>query len=107
MSGSRFNILRHFAYKRRVVTFALTAIHDDIYELRLPKFQVISGSMAKEERYLCEARKKAEGEEERLALGAEIDVWWREIKVRLDKLVRGDFLSFFFLSDGQDNNKCK
>lgn len=66
----------------------LTPIHNDIYELRLPKFQIISGSMPKEERNLSEARKKQEGEEERLTLGTEIDVWWQEVKVRLDKLVR-------------------
>lgn len=88
LSGSRFNILRHFAYKRRILTFALTAVHNDIYELRLPKLQIISGSMPKEEKIISDAKRKQEGEEERLTLGNQIDDWWQGIKVRLDKLVR-------------------
>jgi 1-phosphatidylinositol-3-phosphate 5-kinase len=85
---SRFHILRHFAYKRRIITLALTAVQKDIYELRLPKFQVISGSMPREERNLFEETRKREGDDERRGLESEIDAWWLEIKGRLDKLVR-------------------
>ena len=85
-SDSRFRILRHFSHKGRVLTFSLTPVHS-VFEIRLPKLQILSGSAPMEEKQLLEAKKQLEGEEERQALSTEIDGWWKGIKNRLDKLV--------------------
>ncbi|KAF8584543.1 hypothetical protein K439DRAFT_1633470 [Ramaria rubella] len=86
LSGSRFHILRHFAHKGHILTLTLTSLHDELYDVRLPKLQIISGSIPKEEKHLSDAKKRQENEEERQALETEMSDWWHEIKIKLDKL---------------------
>ncbi|KIJ54686.1 hypothetical protein M422DRAFT_24592 [Sphaerobolus stellatus SS14] len=86
ISDSRFNVLRHFAYKGRILTFTLKSIIMNIYEIQFPRLQIISSSVLKEEKPVIEGRKRKEGEEEKHALGIEIEEWWSGLQGRVDKL---------------------
>lgn len=90
---SRLNIVRHFASRSHAVSFSLSTI-EDIFELRVPRLQIIRGngdrsarnSMTKDDRTAND--KAGAADEEKKTLRREIKVWWEGIADRMDKLVR-------------------
>ncbi|KAJ6550877.1 hypothetical protein DFH09DRAFT_1319739 [Mycena vulgaris] len=108
---SRLNIVRHFATRGCTVSFALTAVEGDVYELRVPRVQIAArrgarASMGKEEEAAAAAAAsmrssvakddsesvasgsaaKKDGEEEKRALRREIRAWWEGVTDHVDQL---------------------
>ncbi|KAI0033193.1 hypothetical protein K488DRAFT_48201 [Vararia minispora EC-137] len=86
---SRFNIVRHFAFKSHVLSFTLSPIYD-IFELRLPHLQLTStpGRVSSDGGtvHSSTTRQEMEGSEEKKLQRKEIKAWWQCVAEHLDKL---------------------
>jgi 1-phosphatidylinositol-3-phosphate 5-kinase len=84
---SRLNIIRYFSYRSRVVSVSLSEI-EDIFEIRVPRLQIINSGTRNEPSSLpAQVRMIDDGEEKR-ALRREMMSWWRGISEYIDTLVR-------------------
>ncbi|KAI0065116.1 hypothetical protein BV25DRAFT_1799271 [Artomyces pyxidatus] len=86
---SRFNIIRHFAFKSHTLSFSLSVI-PDVFELRIPRLQITRGSWL-EKTSSEKSRSPVEGngtdnDVEKKELRREIRSWWQAIADHLDKL---------------------
>lgn len=88
---ARFNILRRFSHKGRIVTLTLTEVKD-IFEVKVPRLQILRRKGADKK----PAKGSPEGlgppsalpSEERRALRREILRWWQGLSEHMDQLVR-------------------
>ena len=88
---SRFNIIRHFSYQSSVVSFTLSPI-DDIFELRVPRLQVIRGSGNLERRASSSRLDRLSGlnlDEDKKTLRREMVAWWSGLSDHMDRIVGG------------------
>jgi 1-phosphatidylinositol-3-phosphate 5-kinase len=102
---SRLNIVRHFGFHGRIVSFRLSII-EDIFELRVPRLQMLRWSAEKEKSSDCSSvcseptlsssvssdtsRGSQAGEGKRI-LRQEIKLWWEGVADHLDRLVRASY----------------
>ncbi|KAL0570221.1 hypothetical protein V5O48_011743 [Marasmius crinis-equi] len=92
---SRFNIVRHFSNRTHVVSFSIDRV-DEIFELRVPRVQIIRGMSVLVSNHIQEAsictmgggKEEAELDEEteKRKLRREIKVWWEGISDHVDML---------------------
>ncbi|EPQ53029.1 hypothetical protein GLOTRDRAFT_139979 [Gloeophyllum trabeum ATCC 11539] len=82
---SRLNIVRHFSYRSHVVSFSLSLI-EEIYEVRLPRLQIIKGHGEKDDRRSIEPTRQGSLDEEKKTLRKEIKGWWQDVSDHMDKL---------------------
>ncbi|CAL1702515.1 unnamed protein product [Somion occarium] len=83
----RFNIVRNFSWKRRVLSFTLSPI-DDIYEVSVPRLQMVKGRPGERN---DDARQPPEGptmvqDDERRKLRREIMKFWQGLSDHMDVL---------------------
>ncbi|KAL0948446.1 hypothetical protein HGRIS_011019 [Hohenbuehelia grisea] len=86
LPDSRLNIVRHFSCQGSMVTFRLSCI-DDIYEIRVPRLQILRGYGDKPAREPT-VKEQVVGtvDEEKKALRREIKTWWEAVSDHMDKL---------------------
>ncbi|KAJ7127895.1 hypothetical protein C8R44DRAFT_873667 [Mycena epipterygia] len=95
LPASRLNIVRHFSAHGHTASFTLSAIDDDIFELRVPRLQITRKSGDKAARASMASSTSTEGsaksggapvDEEKRALRREIKAWWEGVADHMDKL---------------------
>ena len=81
----RMNIVRHFGYKCRQLSFTISAV-EDVFEVSVPRLQIIRGKPAEKE---DDASQEAstQMEPDRRALRREIMKWWQGLAEHMDQLV--------------------
>jgi 1-phosphatidylinositol-3-phosphate 5-kinase len=106
---ARLNITRHFAARGRAVTFSLSTI-DDVFELRVPRLQIVRGAGERAEhepepepepehgRKHEKEKEKEKVESAKEDLRREMQDWWRGMEGQMDDLV--SFLVLFFVLVG-------
>ncbi|TFK51229.1 hypothetical protein OE88DRAFT_1799856 [Heliocybe sulcata] len=85
LPASRLNIVRHFSHRSHMVTFSLS-LTEDIYEVRLPRLQIVKSHGEKEDRRSIEAARKSTMDDEKKALRKEIMGWWQDVGEHMDRL---------------------
>lgn len=87
---ARFNILRRFSYKGRIVTLTLSEVKD-VFEVRVPRLQILRRKAA-EKKSADAPRDDSKGltppSEERRTLRREMLRWWQGLSEHMDQLVR-------------------
>lgn len=79
-----YNVIYHFLYNGYTLSLSLRSIHANIFELQLPRLQLVSASSLKEVRI---SAKNECNQEEKETLRTQIEHWWRGIYMRIDRLV--------------------
>ncbi|KAL0059544.1 hypothetical protein AAF712_013689 [Marasmius tenuissimus] len=93
LPSTRFNIVRNFSSRTHVVSFSIDVI-DEVFELRVPRVQIVRGlsvlgSGGGKEEEVVEGggvEKEEEEEEEKKKLRREIKVWWEGVGDHVDML---------------------
>ncbi|KAJ7330381.1 hypothetical protein DFH08DRAFT_786154 [Mycena albidolilacea] len=83
----RFNVVRHFERQAYRIDYSLSRM-DDVYELRVPRLQIVGGAGTGARTSLANSEGK-EGpavDEEKRALRREIKAWWEGVADHLDGL---------------------
>lgn len=99
LPASRLNIVRHFSAHGHTASFTLSAIDDDIFELRVPRLQITrkSGDKGGARASVASSTSTEDGsvksgntpvDEEKRTLRREIKAWWEGVADHMDKLVR-------------------
>ena len=92
---SRLNIVRHFSYKGKIVSFRLSAI-EDIFHLRGPRLQIVKDKEVEKEGEVVAPRSYSTADEadvekqsdaEKRLLRREIKSWWESVADHMDMLV--------------------
>ena len=88
LPASRLNIVRHFSTASVDVSFALSKI-EDIFELKVPRLQIVRESEKASVPYAFLANKEKTEEEDRpkKELRREIKKWWEGVADHIDKIV--------------------
>jgi 1-phosphatidylinositol-3-phosphate 5-kinase len=86
LPASRFNIIRHFAYKSHRVSFILSPA-DDIFDLRVPRLQFTKGGWVVEKPSSAATWSSMVDDVDKKELRQEIKYWWQAVAEHLDKLV--------------------
>ncbi|KAJ8073593.1 hypothetical protein PM082_011871 [Marasmius tenuissimus] len=90
LPSTRFNIVRNFSNRTHVVSFSIDVI-DEVFELRVPRVQIVrglsvlGGGGGKEEEVEGGGVEEEE-EEEKKKLRREIKVWWEGVGDHVDML---------------------
>jgi 1-phosphatidylinositol-3-phosphate 5-kinase len=109
LSASRLNIVRHFSTASVDVSFALSTIEDVIFELKVPRLQIVRDTAEKasvlpppphtlsedENRKNNKEGSEDEATWQRKELRREIKKWWEGVADHIDKIVREFFFSAF------------
>ncbi|EGN97566.1 hypothetical protein SERLA73DRAFT_161549 [Serpula lacrymans var. lacrymans S7.3] len=82
---SRFNIIRHFSYRKHAVSFSVTEV-DDIYDLQVPRSQILKNNGSKTPDRIFFQGKESDQEEARKVLRREIKAWWQAVSDHMDSL---------------------
>jgi 1-phosphatidylinositol-3-phosphate 5-kinase len=80
-------MVRFFGYGRRWVSFSLSRV-DDVFELRVPRLQVVRSGMVEHSGRSVDDKTLAEDDEAKKTLRREIRAWWQGVAEHLDRLVR-------------------
>jgi 1-phosphatidylinositol-3-phosphate 5-kinase len=102
---SRLNIIRHFSYHEKTISIKLSLI-EDVFELRVPRLQILRGHGKDKERetsefssaFEChsdsgesvgsfEEELEKEHDESKKVLRKEIKTWWEGVADHMDRLV--------------------
>ncbi|KAI0354500.1 hypothetical protein OH77DRAFT_1426094 [Trametes cingulata] len=87
---TRFNIIRRFSHKGRIVTFTLSEVRD-VYEVKVPRLQILrrkggeKKALEGPQRKTSKASSGSSGDERR-ALRREIMRWWQGLSEHMDQL---------------------
>jgi 1-phosphatidylinositol-3-phosphate 5-kinase len=89
---SRLNIIRHFSCQASVVSFTLSAI-DDIFELRVPRLQIIrGGDRILERRFSSSVPDRLNDsklDDDKKTLRREMMAWWMGLSDYMNRIVGG------------------
>lgn len=94
LPSNRLNIVRHFSHRARIVSFAVSEV-PDIFELRVPKLQIIRDHVAEKSTGSSSDESHdsvSDGDDEKKVLRREIKAWWQGVAEHIDGLVSARFM---------------